>query len=315
MNQTRALLILLGVNFIWGTTYVIAKVALETLPPALLVSLRFVVAALVLWSILLIQASRRPAGEPHPLAIDPADRWQAIKLGVLAFALGYLFSYFGINLTTATEASLMIIGEAIFTTLLTAFFVGERIGRWRSIGIVLGAIGVAVLVLSNITDLGDDSNGWLRAVGNVLVLCGIFCEALYTVLGGELSKRIPPLTMVAYAYGSSLLLWLPILGWYLLNGNFPTITPAAGLGVLYLGIFPSVICFIIWFSVIRHTGASLGAISLFLQPLVGSLLGIFLMGDRVTFGLLIGGGLIFIALYLTTLPDRSTLPLSKEASL
>ncbi len=315
MNQTRALFILLGVNFIWGTTYIVAKVALETLPPALLVSLRFLLAALILWGIILVRARNRPAGQPHPLAIAPADRWRAIRIGVLAFAVGYLFSYFGINLTTATEASLMIIGEAIFTTLLTAFFVGERIGRWRSMGIVLGAIGVAVLVLSNLTTLDEGSNGWLRALGNVLVLCGIFCEALYTVLGAELSKRIPPLTMVAYAYGSSLLLWLPILGWYLLSGNFPTITLGAGLSVLYLGIFPSVLCFIVWFSVIRHTGASLGAISLFLQPLVGSLLGIFLLGDQITIGLLIGGGLIFVALYLTTLPDRPTLPLREEAPL
>jgi drug/metabolite transporter (DMT)-like permease len=52
MNHTRGLFWLIGTNIIWGTTYVVAKVALETFPPALLVALRFTLATALLWGIL-----------------------------------------------------------------------------------------------------------------------------------------------------------------------------------------------------------------------------------------------------------------------
>ena len=181
-------------------------------------------------------------------------------------------------------------------------------------GIALGVVGVVVLVLGTAVEAAGDTGRLGRAIGDLLVLSGIFCEAVYTVMGAGLARRIPPLTMVAYSYAGSLLVWLPILLWHGLAGKIPAPTVAAGTSVLYLAIFPSVVCFILWFSVIRTTGPSLGALSLFVQPVVGTLLGTWLLGDPITLSLLIGGALIFVALYLTTLPDRSVRSVSEPVS-
>lgn len=303
LKRTHALLWLISANLVWGTTYVVAKTAMETIPPAVLIALRMTLATALLWTVLWWQ-NRRFLNQPNPLTMKLGDLKRTLALGFFGLSLGYLLGYFGLNLTTATDASLMIIGEVIFTALFAAWLAGERIGRWQALGMGLGAVGVVVLVLSNITDSDANRSGLWRAVGDLLVLGGICTQAIYSVVGAALSRRYPPLTMVAYAYAGSLLLWLPLLAWYLFAGQFPAIQPTAALGVLYLAIFPSVVCFVIWFSVIRSTGASLGAISLFVQPVVGALLGIFLLDDPVTTGLIVGGGLIFVALYLTTLPDR-----------
>jgi drug/metabolite transporter (DMT)-like permease len=89
-------------------------------------------------------------------------------------------------------------------------------------------------------------------------------------------------------------------------GRFPALHWPAGLAILYLAVLPSVLCHLVWFSVIRRNGASLGAMSLFVQPVVGALLGILLLREPVTVGLVTGAVLIFVALYLTTLPKPAS---------
>jgi drug/metabolite transporter (DMT)-like permease len=302
MTHSRGLILLVVTNIIWGTTYVVAKVALETVPPALLAALRFTLATSLLWAILLWQARSR-RHEPSPfVAVQGNDRWRLVGLGLCGVGLGYLLAYWGVSLTTATDAALMIIGEVIFTTVLAALIAGEQVGRWRGLGIALGVVGVLVLVLGSAVEGSGGPQGMWRAIGNLLVLSGIFFEALYTVLGAGMARRIPPLTMIAYAYAGSMLVWLPIILGHLFTGQMPAFNPAAGLSVLYLAIFPSVVCVITWFTVIRATGASLGALSLFVQPVVGTMLGTWLLGDPITVSLVAGALLIFVALYLTTLP-------------
>jgi drug/metabolite transporter (DMT)-like permease len=81
--------------------------------------------------------------------------------------------------------------------------------------------------------------------------------------------------------------------------------PPPLLGVIYLAIVASVVCHLVWFHVVRVAGANLGAISLFVQPLVGSLLGLFVLHEPLTITLVAGAALIFAALYFTTVPGRN----------
>jgi drug/metabolite transporter (DMT)-like permease len=121
---------------------------------------------------------------------------------------------------------------------------------------------------------------------------------LLSVLAAGLSRRAGPIRMAAIIYAGSLLVWVPLLIWYGLRGDLAAVSPAALLSVLYLAAIPSVGCNLIWFFVLRSHGASLGAISLVIQPLVGSALGVAALGDLLTPALLVGGALILGALAL-----------------
>src|SRR5262245_33679848 len=113
----------------WGSSYAVVKVALEELPPPLLGALRITLATGLIWLVLLWQA-RRPArsqgrgedaetwGGKGLQRIPRRDALKMLGLGVLGLAIDYLLAYWGVSLSTATDASLMIIGEVIFTTLL-----------------------------------------------------------------------------------------------------------------------------------------------------------------------------------------------------
>lgn len=94
-----------------------------------------------------------------------------------------------------------------------------------------------------------------------------------------------------------------MIGWYVARGQaLPSLAAAAS--VLYLAGVTSVGCTLIWFHVLRAHGASFGAGSLFVQPVVGAALGIVVLGDALTPGLAAAGGLVLTALALLTLERR-----------
>ena len=192
----------------------------------------------------------------------------------------------------------MIIGEVIFTTLLAALLVRERPGAAKLAGIVAGAAGVAVLVLGHVAGDAPGVDGPARALGDLLILGALALQAGYTVLGTEQSRRYHPLTVVTWAYTGSLLVWGPVLAWYLVAVPLPAPDVRGVLGVLYLALVASVLCFLVWFGIARHVGAGVAALSLFVQPLVGAALGVLLLDERVTLSTVVGGVLVLVAIVL-----------------
>ena len=79
-----------------------------------------------------------------------------------------------------------------------------------------------------------------------------------------------------------------------------------------MAIATSVVSYLLWFWVIRSAGASLGAISLFVQPVVGSLIGLYVLAEPQSPGLYIGAGLILVAMLVATLADSA--PKATDAS-
>lgn len=309
MTRGRAVGLLVLANVFWGSSHAVAKTTLETFPPPLLAALRFSIASAVLAAVWAWQS--RDGGGDLP---SGRDLLRIAGLGVLSIGVAYLLVYWGISLTTATDAALMIIGEVIFTTLLAALIGGEQVGARRWAGVLLGSAGVGVLVLSGAQP--DASGGAAaRAIGDLLVLAALFLMALYSVWGAGLARRMRPLTLLLVVHGGSLLIWVPLLIWYVASGAFPAASPAAWAGVLYLALIPSVLCNLIWFMVLRSSGASLGAISLFVQPVVGVLLGLLVLRDPLTPWLIAGAALIFLGLGLTALggPKRAPALRGEEA--
>lgn len=89
------------------------------------------------------------------------------------------------------------------------------------------------------------------------------------------------------------------------SSRFPPIGFAAAGDVLYLALINSLLCPLIWFKVLPLSGSNMGVISPLAQPLVGAILGIGLLNEPLTLGVVVGGCLAMLALYVGTLPDGS----------
>jgi drug/metabolite transporter (DMT)-like permease len=292
------LLLLLLTNAVWGSTYVVAKVALEEIPPPLLASLRFTLAAVTLAA---IYALRSPADGKRRLP-PVSDTARLLGLGVLGIGMNGLLGFWGVSLTTASDAALLIVGEVLFTMLLAILIAREHLSPPRRLGLVCGVLGVIVLIGGGVGTAVAGAPA--RALGDILILAGLAFEAVHTVVGTRLTQRYDPVTVLMLTVGGSCLVWLPMIGWYIARGELSRPSPQATAGVLYLALVTSVVCYLIWFSVLRRAGATLGALSLLAQPLVGASLGIALLGDPVTLSTLVGGACVVVCMLLASLPTR-----------
>jgi drug/metabolite transporter (DMT)-like permease len=278
---------------LWGSSHAIAKAALDTVPPFLLGALRISITIPVL-SLIFFMTKRQPVAQP--------DRWPMARLSMIGVVASFVFGYSGINLTLSSDASLLIIGEVIFTAILAYFLLHERIERNRLIGIIVGAVGAVVLIGG--TAGANTEAAPNRLLGNLLFLACLACESYYTVRGGVFLKRNDSISMMLIVNGASMIVWIPIIVWYVASGQFPVFDNATLLSTIYLALVPSVLCYFLWFNAVQHVGATVAAVALLFQPVVGALLGITLLGDPVTMPFIIGGVLIIAALVITSLPQK-----------
>ncbi len=290
MNTWVALLWLAIANIIWGASHAVGKVATDSFDPILLAGLRVVIATGIFWGLRISRVA--------PAEVIPArQRWQLAALGLVAVAAAQMLDYSGLALTTATDSSLMIIGEVIFTAILAVVIAKEHLGWQRAIGLAVGIVGVVILTLGGAPNSEYAPN---RALGNTLVLGALLCEALFTVIGASIAQRYHPLTVMRWTYTGSLVIWVPIIIYHVAMGIFPSVGWDAWSAVAYVAVFTSVISYFLWFWVLRSAGSSLGAVSLFIQPVVGSLIGILVLQEATSPGLYVGAACIFVALALAT---------------
>jgi drug/metabolite transporter (DMT)-like permease len=292
------LVLLVVTSAVWGSSYVVAKVALEEISPPLLAALRFGIAALVLAALSRV-SKRKTQRKPMPWR----DAAKLAGLGVFGVGLNGLFDLWGISLTTASDAALLIVGEVLFTTLLAMLLAGEQLNSARRLALVSGIVGVVVLIVGGAS--GNDALAPARPLGDVLILVGLAFESLYTVLGTRLTQRYDPLTVLSVSMGGSCVIWVPVIVWYLASRQAHVPSGLAIAGVLYLALVNSVACYLVWFGVLRRSGATLGAVSLLAQPVVGATLGIVLLGDRITLSTLLGGACVLVCLVLAAIGSQS----------
>jgi len=282
---------------LWGSSHAIAKAALETVPPFLLGALRISITVPVL-SLIFLLTKRQ--------AVAASDRWPMARLSMIGVVASFVFGYSGINLTLSSDASLLIIGEVIFTAILAYYLLHERIERNRLIGIVIGTVGAIILIGGTASE--NTAAAPNRLLGNLLFLVCLACESYYTVRGGLFLKRNDSISMMLLVNGISMIVWVPIIVWYIASGQFPQFDNATLLSTLYLALVPSVLCYFLWFHAVQHVGATVAGVALLFQPVVGAILGITMLGDPITWPLVSGGVLVISALVITSLPQKPATP-------
>lgn len=278
---------------LWGSSHAIAKAALDTVPPFLLGALRISITVPVL-SLIFLLTKRQ--------AVAASDRWPMARLSMIGVVASFVFGYSGINLTLSSDASLLIIGEVIFTAVLAYYLLHERIERNRLIGIVIGAVGAIILIGG--TASANTAAAPNRLLGNLLFLICLACESYYTVRGGLFLKRNDSISMMLLVNSISMIVWVPIIAWYIVSGQFPQFDNATLLSTFYLALVPSVLCYFLWFHAVQQVGATVAGVALLFQPVVGAILGITMLGDPITWPLVSGGVLIIGALVITSLPPQ-----------
>ena len=298
MNRnTLAMLGMIVACILWGSSHAVAKTALNEAPPFLLAALRLCIAAPIL---ILIQVStRRPA-------IHTQDRWPLVRLSMIGIVASFILAYTGIRLTLSSDSSLLIVGEVIFTAIFAYCLLRERITRNRLIGLLVGTAGVVILITGAAGQNTESAPN--RLLGNILVLGCLACESYYTVRGAAYLERNNSISMLAWVNTASLVVWIPVLAYYGYTGELAQLSASAWGASVYMAVVTSVVCYFLWFNGVRIVGATVAAVALLFQPVVGALVGIQVMGDPVTLTFIIGGILVVGALLISGISERKQAP-------
>lgn len=281
-KQTWAYLGLLVANIAWGAGASVSKATMAVFPPALLSALQIAIASIVL---LVIQWRGK-----YP-AILPQDRWPMAGLSVVMNVAGFILGYVGIALSLASDISLLVIGEVIFTAFLARWLLREHIDKARWLSILVGGVGAVILITGSLGH--NTATAPNRVLGGVLFLLDLLCCAYYTVRGGVFLARNNTVSMMTYVNVISMFFWGPVLVYYIASGQFPVVTTASVIGLLYQALVTSVLCIFLSFYAVKVIGATATTIVLFVQPLVGALVGVLVLGDPVTLSRIIGAVFVF----------------------
>jgi len=275
----RAMLVLVLTNLLWAGSYVAGKEALAALSPVELNALRFSVAGLLL-APLLWRDGRR-------LRIGRRDLPGLALLCLLGFVLTKAAEYAGLSLTSASDTALLIASESIFTAVLAWVILHEAVRRAAVGGLLAGALGVYVVVAQGLTP--PHLGGGTRALGDLLVVGSLVFEALYTVLGKRRLARYPGLVILSSSVIGSLVVWIPAAAVEVTRDGAPHLGGGAWAGVLYLAIGGTILPYAGWFAALRYVDAASASVTLFLQPLAGTLLAVLILGERPSWATLAGG--------------------------
>jgi drug/metabolite transporter (DMT)-like permease len=263
----------------------VARVTLESVPPATLAFSRLVVGSLAL-----MLFSRRRAADP----LSSGDRRAIAWMGILGFAGAYVCSNWGIAHSTATNAALLITVEPVAMILLSPWYLGERLSGRGAVGGALTIVGAVVVVVNGIPGVTEQlAPHWSGDL--VLVLAGV-AYATYSLLGRRVLERHAPLgvTTRSLVWGAAAL--LPVAGAEWASGARPVWTASAVAGTLYLAVVITALGYVAWNWALARVPAPRAAIFLNIQPIVGALLGAVLLGEPLTPFTVLGGALVVTGL-------------------
>lgn len=287
-----------------GGTFVAAKAGLDYFPPLLFVALRFDVAALVLGGYALATTS---PGERLPRTRGDAVGIGATGLLAIGLANGLLFV--GQGSTTSGVAAIVFSLNPVLTSALAGLVLAsERLSTRGWVGLGLGLAGVALVVSPDPATLAGSGS-----VGKGLVFAGAASGALGSVAirwaGGTLSSTVRtawglPVAAV-FTHGLSLAAGE--------SAGAVTLTPAALVALGYVGVFAGAVAYVAYFGLIDRVGASRANLVFYVVPLVATVGGAVLLGERVAPSAL--AGFLVVALGFAVLVSGSVdLPLTARVA-
>ena len=285
----RSLFILIPLmTLLWASNFIVGKIALREFPPMLAGCLRITFAAAFIAPIFLWRQWNTSWFNP--------DLSKLALLGLFGVTLNQMFFLAGLSRTSAVHSVLMIAMTPIYVLLIAVIIKQEQISVRKAVGMAIALGGVAIL---NVLPAAAAPGSAPTLLGDFLVFLGAVTFALFTVFGKNVTARYSSVTVNTICYLSGALAIAPLTLWQAHDFPFARISTTAWTSLLFMALFPSVVCYLIYYYALSYIPASRVAAFSYLQPVLATILAVLTLGERVTLPLLAGGAVIFSGVYLT----------------
>lgn len=294
-NRLFAYAVLVLTPLFFSSNLVFGRATISEVAPFTLAFLRWGFCAVILLPFVLrVRAEAMSLVLQVPLLI--------LVLGILGMGVSGAGPYYGLQYTTATNATLIYTTSPIMIILLERIFLGRPI-RWReAIGVAIAFIGVAVILFK-----GSVENLLAASInfGDLLVLFASLSWAGYSILFRDSRLSVLPIMALfgLVCFAGALVLAPFALFEFWSGARMPTTIPAWQ-GIAGIVVFSSLLAFSGFQSGLRTFGASITGISLYLLPVYGVVLAVLLLNERLEAHHVAGIVLVLAGVVLATYPAR-----------
>ena len=282
---------LLGIlSVLWGGSFFFNGVVLREVPPLTLVLLRVALASIILLPLLRLYRIRFPSG---------FSGWMPfIAIGLFNNVLPFSLIVAGQTYIPSGLASILNATTPLFTVVVMAAAGEEKLHARRIAGVMTGLIGVVILHGGGFDGkgLGFESG---QGIGILMCLAGALSYGFSALLARRVLSNSPPLGTATFQLLASTVMMIPVAGFVERPWQLPMPGATTWLAVVGLAALLTALAYIVFFQILRRSGATNVMLVTLLIPVTAILLGYLVLGERISpreiFGaLVIGSALLLI---------------------
>ena len=295
INNILPHLALFLVNLIYALNYSIAKdVMPDYIGPSGFILLRVVGGSLLFFFTYIFFIKEN---------VELKDIVRLLFCGLFGVAINQLFFFEGLNLTTPINAAIIMTVSPILVIIFSAIIIKEKITIRKLLGIFLGIVGAATLILKS----GSISLDNTFFVGNILIFINATSYSIYLVLVKTLMTKYNPITVMFYVFSFGLIFVLPFGLNELLEVNTQSFSKIIYLKVAFVVICTTFLAYLFNAFALKTLNPSVVSTYIYLQPVLASVVAIFLKSDSLDFIKILSALFIFSAVYLVSIPTKKTI--------
>lgn len=294
-NRAKAHLALLLGGLIFGVNYWIAKSIMpEPLLPRQIIFIRVFFAAALFW-LLSTAVKREKVEKKHLLLIALSS-----TLGV---AVNQVFFFEGLNLTTPVDAAILHATSPIMVLIFAALIIRERILWIHSLGVLAGAAGAIMLVLS-----GKEAAVFAgNPIGNAFILINISAYAMYLVLIKPMMSIYHPFTVMRWVFLFGLIAVAPFSLHTLASLDSRIFESQTLYSLAYVVLATTMLAYLLTIYGLKYLRASSAGYYIYIQPLMAGAIGIIWFSEMITITKIVASVLIFTGVYLVNVKRKQKL--------
>ena len=296
----RSKIVWLLLCLIWGSTWAFIKLGLEDLPPFTFAGIRFVIASIIIYAIIMARKIRLPRTRKD---------WALLAVtGVLSFTLNYGLVFWGEQHVSSGLAALLQATIPVFGLVIAHFYLpDEPMTPAKIFGVVLGVAGVGVIFSDQLTVAGPKA-----LAGSVGLVIGSACAAYANVLVKSRGGKMEPATL---AFGQMIFGLVPLLLIGLATEGNPLDFRWSGMAIVslfYLALVGTVFAFLMYYWLVQHMDVTNTMLIALVTPIIAVALGIVVLDEKLNWRMVIGGAMIISGIAIIVLKRRAMRGTAKE---
>jgi len=286
MSETIGVLIAVLSSTFGGTSGAVTRYVVGIVDPVTLAAFRFGIGVVVLLPLAVMARSRFPSGR---------DWIGTAALGVMFFAVFFVFYNIALAYTTAARGALALSTLPLWTMVVAALLGAEPLTARKSLGVAVAVGGVAVALTAGLAAAPEGA--WR---GDLIMLGATLCMAFYNVWSRPFIARSSPLGFVTASMSAGAVLLVAVAaarGGFAVTQSF---SAAQWIAVIYLGAFGGAAAFFLWVLALRITTPTRVANTMTVNPIAASLLAAIIVHEPIGWNLIVGLIAVGVGIWLAS---------------